>query len=79
MVFINFILFYYSGPDKIKIVGATSVKVHLTDLIPGTYVMKLTVTDDKKLTGSDTVKIHVKKSRTIFKLKTFSIFRIFSN
>lgn len=44
-------------------VGATSPKVHLTDLKPGTYVVKLTVTDDKKLTGSDTVKIHVKKSK----------------
>ncbi|XP_066919277.1 dyslexia-associated protein KIAA0319-like protein isoform X1 [Clytia hemisphaerica] len=51
-----------SGPDKIKIVGATNAKVHLTDLVPGTYVIKLTVTDDKKLTGSDTVKIHVKKN-----------------
>ena len=46
-------------------VGATSPKVHLTDLKPGTYVIKLTVTDDKKLTGSDTVKIHVKKGKVI--------------
>lgn len=51
-----------SGPEKIKMVGAGNAKVHLTDLVPGTYVMKLTVTDDKKLTGSDTVKVLVKKN-----------------
>ena len=44
-------------------VDANSAKVHVTDLVPGTYVFKLTVTDDKKLTGSDTVKVHVKKSK----------------
>ena len=54
----------FSGPESIKMVGALSPKVHLTDLKPGTYVIKLTVTDDKKLTGSDTVKIHVKKSKS---------------
>lgn len=43
-------------------VDANSVKVHITDLVPGSYEFKLTVTDDKELTGSDTVKVNVKKS-----------------
>ena len=42
-------------------VGQDQAKVIISDLKSGTYEMKLTVTDDKHLQGSDTVKIHVKK------------------
>ena len=42
-------------------VGQDQAKVVISDLKAGTYEMKLTVTDDKHLQGSDTVKIHVKK------------------
>ena len=40
-----------SGPSKAKMTGANAVKVHLSDLVVGTYKVKLTVTDDKDATG----------------------------
>ncbi|XP_057309801.1 dyslexia-associated protein KIAA0319-like protein isoform X2 [Hydractinia symbiolongicarpus] len=49
------------GPDSIKMIDSNKVKVHISDLRVGTYVIKLTVTDDKQLTGSDTVRINVKQ------------------
>ena len=46
-----------------KMIGVNRVKVHLQDLIAGTYVVKLTVTDENHLTGTDTVRIHIKKGK----------------
>lgn len=50
-----------SGPKKAKLTSATEKKVHLSDLVVGTYVMKLTVVDDKNLVGTDSIKVYVKK------------------
>jgi len=50
-----------SGPTKVKMVSANTAKVYVSNLKAGKYMMKLSVTDDKQLVGTDTVKIHVKK------------------
>ena len=49
-----------SGPEQAKLTGATRKRVHLLGLSPGTYVMKLTITDTAGTEGTDTVRVHVK-------------------
>lgn len=44
--------------------GAEEAVLHLTKLVEGRYVFKLTVIDDKGLTDSDTVAVNVKKSKS---------------
>ena len=41
--------------------GVDDKVVTVNRLLEGSYVFKLTVTDDKGLTGSDTVAVNVKK------------------
>lgn len=41
-------------------------KLQLTDLVKGQYTFELTVTDNKGLTGVDTVVIYVKESKEWF-------------
>jgi hypothetical protein len=42
-----------SGPNEPTLTGANTASVTVTDLVAGTYVFKLTVTDDSGLTASD--------------------------
>ncbi len=50
-----------SGPSKVSIVSASSVSTAINNLIiPGIYVVKLTVTDNSGKTASDYVAINVK-------------------
>ncbi len=51
-----------SGPSKFRIVKANAPVSQLEDLVEGTYVFRLTVTDDKGATGSDDVTVTVAKN-----------------
>jgi poly(3-hydroxybutyrate) depolymerase len=48
-----------SGPSGLTIVNATSVTPTIVGLVPGNYVIRLTVTDNAGATGTDDVTIHV--------------------
>jgi hypothetical protein len=48
-----------SGPPGMSIVNATSVNPILVGLLPGDYVLRLTVTDNSGATGTDDVVVHV--------------------
>lgn len=50
-----------SGPRQAEMSGVNEKIVTVKKLLEGHYVFKLTVTDDKGLTGSDTVAVNVKK------------------
>ena len=50
-----------SGPHQAEMSGVDDKVVTVNKLLEGNYVFKLTVTDDKGLTGSDTVAVNVKK------------------
>lgn len=50
-----------SGPRQAEMSGVNDKVVTVKKLLEGHYVFKLTVTDDKGLTGSDTVAVNVKK------------------
>lgn len=50
-----------SGPSKAEISGVDGKIATVKKLQEGHYVFKLTVTDDKGLTGTDTVAVSVKK------------------
>ncbi|XP_032240196.2 dyslexia-associated protein KIAA0319-like protein isoform X3 [Nematostella vectensis] len=50
-----------SGPSSAEMSGADNQVVEVKKLTEGHYVFKLTVTDDKGLTGSGTVAVNVKK------------------
>ena len=45
--------------------GEDQPVLHLSKLVEGRYVFKLTVTDDKGLKDSDTVAVNIKKSEPI--------------
>ena len=45
--------------------GEDQPMLHLSKLVEGRYVFKLTVTDDIGLTDSDTVAVNIKKSELI--------------
>ena len=49
--------------------GENDPLLHLSKLVKGRYIFKLTVTDDKGLTGSDTVAVNIKESE-LFTFKT---------
>ena len=46
--------------------------LQLTDLVKGKYIFKLTVTDNKGLTGTDSVTVNVKESKQWFFQSKFS-------
>ena len=48
-----------SGPASITIASPAAAKTAVSNLVAGTYVLALTVTDDKGLTGKDSVTITV--------------------
>ncbi|RZK47209.1 MAG: hypothetical protein EOO94_01170 [Pedobacter sp.] len=50
-----------SGPSKFRIVKANAPVSQLEDLVEGTYIFRLVVTDDKGATGSDDVMVTVAK------------------
>ena len=58
---LNLVLSYSSGPRQAEMSGVNEKIVTVKKLLEGNYVFKLTVTDDKGLTGSDTVAVNVKK------------------
>ena len=49
-------------------IGVDEKVVTVKKLLEGNYIFKLTVTDDKGLTGSDTVAVNVKKGQSCLKL-----------
>ena len=53
--------------------GENDPVLHLSKLVKGRYIFKLTVTDDKGLTDSDTVAVNIKESE-LFIFKTMSAF-----
>lgn len=55
-----------SGPKSLEMSGEDKPVLHLSKLVEGRYVFKLTVTDEKGLTDSDTVAVNVKKSMHSF-------------
>lgn len=56
-------MFSFSGPRQAEMSGVNDKVVTVKKLLEGHYVFKLTVTDDKGLTGSDTVAVNVKKGK----------------
>lgn len=52
---------FSSGPRQAEMSGVNDKVVTVKKLLEGHYVFKLTVTDDKGLTGTDTVAVNVKK------------------
>ena len=58
---LNLVLSSSSGPRQAEMSGVNEKIVTVKKLLEGNYVFKLTVTDDKGLTGSDTVAVNVKK------------------
>lgn len=48
-------------------IGVDEKVVTVKKLLEGNYIFKLTVTDDKGLTGSDTVAVNVKKGQSCLK------------
>ncbi|KAL9963286.1 hypothetical protein ACROYT_G032471 [Oculina patagonica] len=50
-----------SGPRQAEMSGVNQKVVTVKKLLEGHYIFKLTVTDDKGLTGTDTVAVNVKK------------------
>ncbi|MBT1711352.1 discoidin domain-containing protein [Fulvivirgaceae bacterium PWU5] len=53
-----------SGPSTAALAGATTATLTATNLIAGTYVFRLTVTDNGGQTGSDTVTVTVSPGTT---------------
>ena len=53
-----------SGPNNATITAISSSNVEVKNMIAGTYVFKLTVTDNSGLTGSSTVQVTVNGSST---------------
>ena len=49
-----------SGPTTFTLLTPSAVTTVLTNMVPGIYVFKLTVTDDKGATDTDTVTVDVK-------------------
>lgn len=65
---ISSLLFYLlclSGPHLSEMIGVDEKVVTVKNLLEGNYVFKLTVTDEKGLTGTDTVAVNVKKGEQI--------------
>ncbi|WP_207512471.1 PKD domain-containing protein [Longitalea luteola] len=54
-----------SGPSQFTIADAGAATTALTNLVAGTYVFKLTVTDNKGVTAEDTVNVIVNNSTTV--------------
>ncbi|XP_068735885.1 dyslexia-associated protein KIAA0319-like protein [Montipora capricornis] len=50
-----------NGPHLSEMIGVDDKVVTVKNLLEGNYVFKLTVTDEKGLTGTDTVAVNVKK------------------
>ena len=59
------IILPFSGPFPSEMSGINEKVVTVKKLQEGHYVFKLTVTDDKGLSGSDTVAVNVKKGASI--------------
>jgi hypothetical protein len=53
----------YSGPSVLSLKNATSSKATLSNMYPGTYVLKLAVKDNKGATSYDYVKVVVRASQ----------------
>ena len=51
---------YISGPSTYRIVSPLSSKTRVENLVPGVYVFRLTVTDNKNAMASDDVKVTVR-------------------
>eukprot|EP00112_Aurelia_sp_Birch-Aquarium-sp1_P020995 Seg554.6 transcript_id=Seg554.6/GoldUCD/mRNA.D3Y31 product="Dyslexia-associated protein KIAA0319-like protein" protein_id=Seg554.6/GoldUCD/D3Y31 len=51
-----------SGPTSLELKDADKPVLHISKLVEGRYVFKLTITDDKGLSDSDTVAVNVKKN-----------------
>jgi hypothetical protein len=51
---------YVSGPSTYRIVAPLSAKTRVENLVPGVYVFRLTVTDNKDASASDDVKITIR-------------------
>ena len=60
-----YFLFCLSGPHLSEMIGVDEKVVTVKNLLEGNYVFKLTVTDEKGLTGTDTVAVNVKKGELI--------------
>lgn len=48
-----------SGPSSATLTGAATAVLTVSDLVEGTYIFRLTVTDDDGLTNSDTASVQV--------------------
>ena len=70
---LNIVLHTHSGPKSLQMTGENDPVLHLSKLVKGRYIFKLTVTDDKGLTDSDTVAVNIKESK-LFIFKTMSAF-----
>jgi len=55
-----------SGPNTASLTGETTTSLSVGDLVAGTYVFKLTATDDEGKSGSDTVSVVVVPQSTAF-------------
>jgi len=59
-----------SGPNTATLAGSASYKVDASGLVAGTYVFRLTVTDNGGATGTDTVSVNV--ASAVGSTETFS-------
>ena len=65
---------FCSGPKSLEMTDEDKPILHLSKLVEGRYVFKLTITDDKGLSDSDTVAVNIKKSKPFIVHFNFSLF-----